>query len=181
MAKIAHGGLNISRNKIMMRKNTTRIAIIVALILLVPLVLTMLNPNAHLGGKEAVGVVVSFKDGEFDKHGYRTFIIRSARAGDDIGALKEVLERRLKHRDWPYPDIILTDGGEAHRKVAEDLAGRFSGGRIRVFSVVKDEKHRPKEVLPFSTDGHDNRDIFFRVNAEAHRFAIRTHTKRRKI
>ena len=50
-------------------------------------------------------------NGEPDKAEYRLFNIKTAKAGDDLAALTEVLDRRLNHDDWPLPDIFLIDGG----------------------------------------------------------------------
>ena len=30
---------------------------------------------------------------------------------DDLGALKEMIERRLKHKEWRFPDLMVIDGG----------------------------------------------------------------------
>jgi excinuclease ABC subunit C len=52
---------------------------------------------SHLGGGDTVGAVVAMKDGALDKKHYRTFNVRSAlAAGDDYGAMYEVLARRFR-------------------------------------------------------------------------------------
>ena len=66
---------------------------------------------SHLHGKESYGSMVVFTGGEADKNEYRLFKIKEAPAGDDERALSEVLLRRLAHREWSWPDIIMIDGG----------------------------------------------------------------------
>ena len=62
-------------------------------------------------GKESYGSMVVFSGGEADKNEYRLFKIKEAPAGDDERALSEVLLRRLAHREWTFPELIMIDGG----------------------------------------------------------------------
>ena len=48
-----------------------------------------------MAGLNMVGVMVVLENGQPNKKEYRKFIIRTRNKADDIGALKEVLERRL--------------------------------------------------------------------------------------
>ena len=66
---------------------------------------------SHLSGGESYGSMVVFSDGEADKNEYRLFKIKDAPAGDDERALAEVLIRRLAHREWIWPNLIMIDGG----------------------------------------------------------------------
>ena len=52
-----------------------------------------------------------FQRDEENKDEYRLFKIKTAPANDDLAALKEMIERRLKHPEWPFPDLIVIDGG----------------------------------------------------------------------
>ena len=54
---------------------------------------------SHMNGKETVGAMVVFEDGDFDKTQYRLFKIKTAKYGDDLSALAEMIERRLKHQE----------------------------------------------------------------------------------
>jgi excinuclease ABC subunit C len=54
---------------------------------------------SHLGGGDTVGAIVAMQDGELDKKRYRTFHVRGTSmqaAGDDYGAMYEVLARRFR-------------------------------------------------------------------------------------
>ena len=136
---------------------------------------------AHLGGSAAVGVMTVVEDGAAQKSEYRKFRIRAAKAGDDPGALQEVLSRRLGHEEWPLPRLIAVDGATAQINAAQRLLNDL-GLRIPVVGVVKDEKHRPREIRGdrahfANRERNRERDILL-ANAEAHRFAIGYHRKR---
>jgi len=138
---------------------------------------------AHLGGSNTVGAMVVMENGELNKNEYRKFIIREAKAGDDYGALREVLRRRCAHDDWRMPNLIVIDGGKAQKAVVEKVLREFSEkgfDKISLVSVVKDEFHRAREILGDNAliEKH-NLDIL-KVNAETHRFAIGFHRKRRR-
>ncbi len=66
---------------------------------------------SHFAGKEVYGSMVVFTSGQPDKSQYRLFKIKTV-GNNDLDALKEMLERRLKHTEWPKPDLILIDGGK---------------------------------------------------------------------
>jgi len=59
---------------------------------------------SHLSGKETVGAMVVFKNGEPDKSQYRLFKIRNAK-NNDLEALKEMVLRRFNHREWDFPEF----------------------------------------------------------------------------
>jgi len=139
---------------------------------------------AHLGGSAAVGVFTVVEAGEPQKQEYRKFNIKEAGAGDDPGALREILSRRLGHSEWPLPRLIVVDGGAVQMNVAKAVLAEL-GMAIPVVGVVKDAKHRPREIRglrQLATDPGQTlaKDILL-ANAEAHRFAIGFHrTKSRK-
>ncbi|MFA6300897.1 MAG: UvrB/UvrC motif-containing protein [Candidatus Paceibacterota bacterium] len=133
---------------------------------------------AHMGGKNMVGVMVVVEGGETVKNEYRKFRIRTQKNTNDTGALKEVLERRLAHTEWTFPSLIVVDGGKAQINTAKKviLKARLN---IPAVSVLKDEKHKPKDILGDKTIGRKyEREILF-ANSEAHRFAINYHKKLR--
>jgi len=132
---------------------------------------------AHLRGSAAVGVMVVVENGEAHKSQYRKFKIKSAKAGDDPGALTEILSRRLGHDEWPLPRIVVVDGSTAQINAARNTLAEY-GMAIPVVGVVKDEKHRPRNILgDRELIKNKERDILL-SNAEAHRFAIGYHRKK---
>ncbi len=153
--------------------------------------------TAHLSGTNAIGVMTVVVNGTPIKKEYRTFRIRGdvkdvrrpdsksgrrtsrhgRRINDDVASLKEILSRRLNHPEWKFPKVIVVDGGKTQKKVAEKVLTE-AGMSIPVVAVVKDERHRPREVLPAgrqaSALGISIHDIIL-ANAEAHRFSLSRH------
>ncbi|MFA6278937.1 MAG: UvrB/UvrC motif-containing protein [Candidatus Paceibacterota bacterium] len=135
--------------------------------------------TAHLGGTNAIGVMTVVIDGAPVKKEYRTFRIRGIKKNDDIASLKEILSRRLGHPEWLFPDAIVVDGGRAQKKAAEAVLAEFDM-KIPVAAVVKDERHRPREVIAARAAGISEADAVL-ANAEAHRFSLSRHRKARAI
>ena len=133
---------------------------------------------AHLQGSSAVGVMTVVVDGQVLKNDYRKFILRSTKGGDDAGGLREILSRRLGHDEWPMPRIIVVDGSTAQLNAAQKVLDEY-GFKIPLVGVTKDEHHRAKEIKGDKTIiALRERDILL-ANAEAHRYAIGFHRKRR--
>lgn len=137
--------------------------------------------TAHLSGTNAIGVMTVVEDGTPVKKEYRTFNIRGVKKNDDIASLKEVLSRRLNHPEWPFPQAIVVDGGKTQKKAAEKVLSeslKLSLSDIPVVAVVKDERHRPREVIGARVAGVSEADAVL-ANAEAHRFSLSRHRRAR--
>ena len=151
--------------------------------------------TAHLAGTNVIGVMTVVADGAPSKRDYRTFRIRGdmgftkphiktrtsdvlvSRINNDIASLKEILSRRLSHPEWPLPSVIVVDGGTAHKKAAESVLSA-AGVSIPVAAVVKDERHRPREIIGARRAGIREADAVL-ANSEAHRFSIAKHRNAR--
>jgi len=131
---------------------------------------------AHTSGKNVVGVMTAVLNGEAQKSEYRKFIIKDKPGNNDVKALKEIIERRLAHNEWPLPKLMVADGGKQQKNAIEQILDRY-GISIPVVSVVKDEYHRPKNILGVT---RYEKDVLL-ANSEAHRFAISFHKKKRDI
>ena len=133
---------------------------------------------AHLGGKDMVGVMTVVINCEAQKKDYRTFTIRSVTRSNDTKALSEIITRRMAHTEWTLPKLIVVDGGKAQLNAARSVL-RNCGVNVPVVAVVKDEHHRPRAI-----EGHVTmramyqRDILL-ANAEAHRFSLTLHKRKR--
>src|SRR3989344_8042415 len=67
---------------------------------------------SNIGGQYAVGAMVVFENGEPNKSQYRKFKIKySGEISDDPRMMAEILARRVKHAEWPMPNLIIVDGG----------------------------------------------------------------------
>lgn len=126
---------------------------------------------AHMDGKDMVGVMTVFEGSEPQKDQYRKFKIKTLKDANDPAALKEVLERRLAHPEWPMPNIIVVDGNEVQRRTAEKILVEHSL-LIPVVAVVKDDRHQASHILGTKELIEIQRLEILHANAEAHRFAI---------
>lgn len=128
---------------------------------------------AHISGTNTVGVMVVVENGQVQKGQYRKFKIRTS-TNDDNASLREMLSRRFGHVEWSMPKLIVVDGGRAQVNTAEQALKEW-GLAIPVLGIVKDERHRPKNILGKKNlvDSHGNAALL--ANNEAHRFAISYH------
>lgn len=133
--------------------------------------------TAHLAGTNAIGVMTVLEAGVPQKKEYRSFRIRGVAKNDDIASLKEILSRRLAHPEWSFPKVIVIDGGTTHKKAAEEVL-RAAGISIPVVAVVKDERHRPREVIGARHARITDADAVL-ANSEAHRFSLSLHRRKR--
>jgi excinuclease ABC subunit C len=113
------------------------------------------------------------ENGLANKAGYRKFKINNS-IQNDVAGLAEMLERRLNHPEWRFPNIIAVDGGIAQKNIAERVV-KGAGLNIEVVAVTKDERHRPKSIQgKEDLMGKHKKEIIL-ANSEAHRFAISYH------
>lgn len=133
---------------------------------------------AHISGTNMVGVMTVVESGEPNTQEYRKFIIKGFTEANDTGALGEVLERRLTHTEWPFPNLIVVDGALSQKSKMESILN-IRGIYIPVVAVVKNEKHKPKGILGLKKFTEKYKKEIILANSEAHRFAITFHRKRR--
>ena len=135
---------------------------------------------AHLSGTDNVGVMVVMENGELKKSDYRKFKIQKSK-GDDIGALKEMLQRRLKHSEWSMPNMIVLDGGVAQLNAAKGIVHQINQGEplIDLVAVTKDDKHKAKAIIGAENLVKKYKKEILLINSEAHRFAIAFHRQKR--
>jgi excinuclease ABC subunit C len=133
---------------------------------------------AHLMGSDMVGVMTVVEGAEAAVGEYRKFKIKSLTDANDPAALKEVLLRRLKHPEWPLPQLLVVDGAVAQKNAAE-LILRQHGVVIPVVAVVKDDRHKPIRIIGQKTLIDTHKQSILLANAESHRFAINFHRARR--
>jgi len=133
---------------------------------------------ANIQGKEATGAMVTFVKGKPEKNFYRRFKIRLSAKPNDIAMLKEVLSRRLKHKEWPYPDLILIDGGKAQLNLVKSLT------EIPVMAIAKKNNElymeNLKKPISLKSLARETFNLILQLRDEAHRFALSYHRKLRQ-
>ncbi|RJQ33218.1 hypothetical protein C4568_04930 [Candidatus Parcubacteria bacterium] len=132
---------------------------------------------AHTSGEETVGVMTVVAGGEPVKSAYRKFKIQSA-TNNDVAALREMLERRLVHTEWPLPRVFVVDGGKGQLNAARKIL-KDAGIGIALVGVVKNDKHQPERLIGDDRAIKAHQKDILLANNEAHRFAISWHKKRR--
>lgn len=128
---------------------------------------------AHISGTNTVGVMVVVEEDEVKKSDYRKFKIRTG-ANNDVASLREMISRRFEHTEWPLPKLIVVDGGRAQVNAVDKVLKEW-GVSIPVVGVVKDEHHRPKNILGDTALVRTYERPILLANSEAHRFAITYH------
>ena len=135
---------------------------------------------SHLQGTDTVASMVVFVNGVSDRTEYRKFKIRTSK-NDDLKSMKEVIERRLKHQEWDFPDLIILDGGKLQ---IDAIAPLLEDHNIAVIGRDKSGDHSKsasvKIVLKDGTEqlcapGSHIARLIARIDEESHRFAITYH------
>lgn len=154
---------------------------------------------SNFQGKEAVGSMVVFTDAEPDHKEYRRFRIKFKDTPDDFAMLQEVMSRRFKHSDrelrnsnfWPFPDLIVIDGGQGQLTSVFEILKQFENPKIQnlpLISLAKKEEEiyyfknkRELEIhkLKLSRKSKELHLLQY-LRDEAHRFAINYHRKLRR-
>lgn len=133
---------------------------------------------AHMSAKNMVGVMTVVLGSQKAPNEYKKFIIRGNSGADDTKALREILERRFNHEEWGIPDVVVIDGGQAQLNVGQQVLKELEKN-IPVVSVLKDERHKPKDILGDKGIVEKYKEQILLSNAEAHRFAITFHREKR--
>ncbi len=134
---------------------------------------------SHQSGSDTVGSMVVFINGTAARSEYRKFKIRTS-TNDDLKSMQEVITRRLKHKEWKFPDLIILDGGANQVNAILPLVRPFD---IPVIGRNKSGNHskstKVQLAIPNYLELPDNSHVarlIARVDEESHRFAITYHS-----
>jgi excinuclease ABC subunit C len=128
---------------------------------------------SNLGKTNKVGSMVVFINGVPSKKDYRKFKIKTVEGQSDVDCLREVLERRAKHKEWSWPQVILVDGGKPQVNTIKNIVSN-----VFIVGIAKGEKRKKNELIFGSKNKEfvdwvkDNSGLLIRIRNEAHRFAI---------
>ncbi len=150
--------------------------------------------TSNISGTDLVASMVAFTDGKYDKKRGRLFKIRDLAKGDDYGALREALTRRLTRakQDNDLPDLIIVDGGKGQLNVGLEVLKNLDIATVDLISIAKQEGKHDRGLTqekvftaskkePFLLPVHS--PILFllqRIRDETHRRALGFHRKRRE-
>ncbi len=134
---------------------------------------------SNIQGNHATGSMVTFIHGTADKNFYRKFNIKTVRGSNDTAMLREIIERRFNHPEWPFPDLILIDGGKGQVSSAMAVLKDMNIS-IPLIGLSKDDRHTGKQLIvpgrktpvALTKLSEPDRNLLLAVDAEAHRFAI---------
>jgi len=142
---------------------------------------------SHHAGKYAVASLVKFSNQGPEKKLYKLYNIPALYAGNDIGSLENVLQRRINRAEEnSLPDIILIDGGKAQLNAALKVFQEKHQHQPIILSIVKGAKRvRATETIlsekgileiPVNSPGFN---LLQQIRDESHRFAISSNRKKK--
>jgi excinuclease ABC subunit C len=138
-----------------------------------------------IGGQDAVGSMVVFRDGRASKKEYRRFRIRSVSGQDDFAMMAEVVGRRFRRlleerRD--LPGLVMVDGGKGQLAAAVNVLQELGMTRQPVIGLAKrlEEVFVPGQpqalIIAKSSPALK---LLQHIRDEAHRFAVDYHRRLR--
>lgn len=145
---------------------------------------------SHTMGEATVASCVVYDHNAMQPGEYRRYNIETAAAGDDYGAMREVLTRRygkIAAGEGVCPDVVVIDGGKGQVHMALDVLADV-GLDLPVVGVAKGEGRKAgleTLVLPYLdknlqlASDHPALLLIQTIRDEAHRFAISGHRARR--
>ena len=142
---------------------------------------------SHLQGTSYVGSMVVFEDGLPVKAAYRRFHVREVAGNDDVGAMAEVVRRRLARAvagdgRFAPSSLVILDGGLGQLHAVEAVVAELGLAGIELAALAKRDElvFRPGTSTPVMLPrGSEELYLVQRVRDEAHRFAITFHRSTR--
>lgn len=133
---------------------------------------------SNIQGHESVGSMVVLTNGEIDKSQYRKFKIKITGKPNDVGMHKEMMGRRLKHKEWPYPDLIIIDGGAGQVNAVASII-HDSKFVIPIYGLAKRMEwlYHPDGSTIKLSKSNGALKLLIKLRNESHRFAITYHRK----
>lgn len=137
---------------------------------------------SNIQGTNAVGSMVVFENGRPKKSDYRRFIIKTVIGANDPAMMSEVISRRLRHTEWPKPDLILLDGGLPQLSAISRLF-KIKNIIIPLAALAKKEEeiYIPRHLQPIRLPKNSSAlRTLQAIRDEAHRFAISHYRQRHR-
>lgn len=146
---------------------------------------------SHTMGAQTVASCVVYDNFNMQPKEYRKFNIKHDNPGDDYGAMREAIDRRLKRiisEESKKPDLVLIDGGLGQVNVAKKIMVELDVHNIFLVGVSKGPSRKVGQEKLILSDGnivqetdptHIGFHLLQKIRDEAHRFAITGHRAKR--
>jgi excinuclease ABC subunit C len=158
---------------------------------------------SNIGGKQAVGSMVTFENGKPVKSRYKRYKIKTVSQSDDYAMMYEVLTRRYSRafKEDDFPDLAVMDGGKGQLGIAIKVFDELGFDKTDVIALAKSkrdgkrkdtgdaESKRKLDERVFVCGKADpivlvqespELKVLINIRDEAHRFALAYHRKLRK-
>lgn len=141
---------------------------------------------SNLGATGKVASMVVFDREGPVKSQYRKFTIKTVVGQSDVDCLKEVLNRRLNHPEWPLPTLFLIDGGRPQVNAVLSVV-RARGVNVPIIGIAKGAQRKRNDIIlaeptvEIAKLAQAYQSLLIRVRDEAHRFAITFQRSKRRI
>lgn len=146
---------------------------------------------SHSHGENTVASCVVFDENGPLKSDYRLYNIEGETAGDDYGAMRQVLTRRYRRMvagEGKRPDLVFIDGGKGQLNIAREVFEQLGITDIPLIGVAKGVTRRAgmEQLIDALTDrvfrvpaDSPALHLIQHIRDESHRFAITGHRARR--
>lgn len=136
---------------------------------------------SNTGAGYAVGSMVVISHGKKEVNQYRKFQIKTIVGQNDIAMMREILTRRFQHVEWPLPQLVIIDGGEAHFRMAKRTLARLKIN-VSIIAAAKGPERKKLDLYGADSSMRENSELIDAIRLardEAHRFAITYHRTHR--
>lgn len=144
---------------------------------------------SNISGKQAVGSLVCFYQGEPEKSRFRHYKIQTIDGPNDYGMMEEVLYRRLTRgiEEDNLPDLFVVDGGKGQLNMAMRVALELGiADKLEWIGIAKERQeegeklYKPGRKNPIVLPAHDPVLLYMmRIRDESHRYGITFHRRLR--
>lgn len=148
---------------------------------------------SHTQGEATVASCVVYENQDMRPDQYRRYNIKTAKAGDDYAAMREVLTRRYgklaegNEEDGKWPDLVLIDGGKGQVNTAQQV-WQDLGISLPMVGIAKGPERKAGQeelIIPHLAatmqlpPHHPALHLLQTVRDESHRFAVSGHRRKR--
>ncbi|GIW66365.1 MAG: UvrABC system protein C [Candidatus Parcubacteria bacterium] len=141
---------------------------------------------SHWAGNYKVGICALFNEGEYIKNSLKRFRIKFTKDINDPQMIYEVIKRRLNHKEWKLPDIILIDGGRAQYNYALRALKEFRlENYVKIISIAKPSQnifYGENKYININNLPKELGNLIKNIDKKTHRLTINYHRRiRNKI